>query len=92
MQAQPALLEPVLKVEMAIDQEYLGAVYTLMNKKKGWVEDQESEGGKIMIVTAFLPVRESFGFVDELRLLTKGQATAQVAFDHWKIVEGDVFK
>lgn len=92
LQAQPALLEPILQVELNIEQGYLGAVYTLMSKKKGWIEETEGEGDRNLLVRAFLPVRESFGFVDELRLLTKGQAMAQMAFDHWKVVKGNVFE
>jgi len=88
--AQPRLMEPIFAVEIQCPQAVVGGIYAVMNRRRGQiVEEMQRLGTPLMIVKAYLPVMESFGFTADLRSNTSGQAFPQCVFDHWKVVPGD---
>merc|ERR1712232_1417710 len=87
--AQPCLLEPVFGVEIQCPEVATGGIYSTLNRKRGMVVSEERiDGTPMMMVKAFLPVAESFGFTADLRGATGGQAFPQCVFDHWAVVNG----
>jgi len=90
--AQPRLMEPIFLVEITCPQTVIGGIYAVMNKRRGQIiEEIQRIGTPLTNIKAHLPVMESFGFTADLRSNTSGQAFPQCVFDHWKIVQGDVF-
>lgn len=87
--AKPAIMEPIFMVEIQVPQSYVGAVYNCLQNKRGEVFSQEQSVGELYVIKGYLPVLESFGFSSYIREHTSGQASPQLSFDHWKIVDGD---
>jgi elongation factor 2 len=88
--AKPALVEPVYLVDIQVHESAVGAVYSLLTKKRGIVINEEQrEGTPLKTLQAHLPVMESFGFNEDLRGATHGQAFPQMVFDHWEILSGN---
>jgi elongation factor 2 len=88
--ADPRLLEPMYLVEIQCPETVLGGVYSTLSRRRGSVVSDDSRPGMpLHNLKAFLPVMESFGFADELRSQTTGQAFPQCIFDHWQLVSGD---
>jgi elongation factor 2 len=88
--AKPALVEPFYLVDIQVHESAVGAVYSLLTKKRGIVINEEQrEGTPLKILQAYLPVMESFGFNEELRGATHGQAFPQMVFDHWENLLGN---
>jgi elongation factor G len=77
--AQPSRLEPIMSVEVTVDDEFLGAVIGDLNQRRGHVQDVGERGGK-KIVTAHVPLRNMFGYSTRLRSLTEGRATFGMLF------------
>ncbi|XP_078283410.1 elongation factor-like GTPase 1 isoform X2 [Rhinoraja longicauda] len=70
--------------------EVLGRVYAVLSKRAGRVLQEEmKEGTEMFIIKAVLPVAESFGFADEIRKRTSGQASPQLVFSHWEVIPSD---
>jgi len=93
MLAKPRLMEPIYLVEVQTTQDVLGRVYTLISKKRGYIISEEPKlGTPYVILKAYLPVLESFGFTSDLRAATSGKAFPQMMFDHWKIIESDPYE
>lgn len=90
MTASPRLLEPVYLVEIQSPEQSLGGIYSVLNKKRGHVfQENQIVGTPMFMVKAYLPVNESFGFASDLRANTGGQAFPQCVFDHWQQLPGD---
>ncbi|KAK7850918.1 elongation factor 2 [Quercus suber] len=88
--AKPRLLEPVYMVEIQAPEQALGGIYSVLNRKRGHVfEEMQRPGTPLYNIKAYLPVKESFGFSQDLRAATSGQAFPQCVFDHWDIVSSD---
>lgn len=88
--AQPRLLEPVYLVEIQCPQDATGGIYSVLNKRRGHIFEENQVAGTPMVhVKAFLPVNESFGFTADLRSKTQGQAFPQCVFDHWQLMAED---
>jgi elongation factor 2 len=88
--AQPTLIEPFYLAEITAPLTCCGGVYAVLSKRRGRAFDQiQREGTPLMIIKAYLPVMESFGFDKELRSQTSGQAFPQMIFDHWENLQGD---
>jgi len=83
--AEPRLLEPVYLVEIQCPQDATGGIYSVLNKRRGHIfEENMVAGTPMVVVKAYLPVNESFGFTADLRSKTQGQAFPQCVFDHWQ--------
>jgi len=88
--AKPRLLEPVYLVEIQCPQESTGGIYSVLNRRRGHIfEENNQDGTPMVFVKAYLPVNESFGFTADLRSQTQGKAFPQCVFDHWQIMECD---
>jgi len=86
----PRLMEPVYFIEITTPAECITAIYNILSKRRGHVTaDSPRSGTPIFIVSAYIPLIESFGFETDLRYHTLGQAFCLSVFDHWSIVPGD---
>jgi elongation factor G len=77
--AHPSRLEPIMTVEVTVDDEFLGAVIGDLNQRRGQVQDVGARGAK-RLVTALVPLRNMFGYSTRLRSLTEGRATFSMLF------------
>ncbi len=77
--ANPTRLEPIMAVEVTVDDEFLGAVIGDLNQRRGHVQDVGSRGAK-RLVSAHIPLRNMFGYSTRLRSLTEGRATFSMLF------------
>ncbi|MCK5862320.1 MAG: elongation factor G [Candidatus Hydrogenedentes bacterium] len=83
--ADPALLEPVMKVEVIVPDEYTGDVIGDFDRRRGRLIGMESEGNT-QVINAFVPLSEMFGYANDLRGRTQGRATYAMEFDHYSVV------
>lgn len=88
--ASPRIMEPVYLVDIQCPESVISSIYSVMNKRRGAIFDEQQMSGSPMYnIKAHLPVNESFGFTEELRAQTGGQAFPQCVFDHWQVLPGD---
>ena len=81
-QAEPALLEPVMKVEVVSPEEFMGEVIGDLNARGGQVEGVDAKSG-VNIVNAQVPLRAMFGYSTSLRSATQGRAVFSMQFSHF---------
>jgi len=79
------LLEPVVRVEVVLPEEYLGDVLGGLNSRRGKVTDMETRSGA-QVVRAHVPLSEMFGYATTLRSTTQGRATYSMEFSHYEQV------
>ncbi|MDL4841381.1 elongation factor G [Aquibacillus rhizosphaerae] len=80
---QPVLLEPMMKVEVVIPEEYMGDIMGDVTSRRGRVEGMEARG-TAQVVKAFVPLAEMFGYATALRSNTQGRGTYTMHFDHYE--------
>ncbi|GAE26030.1 translation elongation factor G [Halalkalibacter wakoensis JCM 9140] len=85
----PVLLEPLMKVEIVVPEEYMGDVMGDVTARRGRVEGMEARGNA-QIVKAFVPLAEMFGYATSLRSRTQGRGTYSMFFDHYEEVPKSV--
>ena len=78
----PVLLEPIMKVEVTMPEEYMGDVIGSLNAKRGQIEGMEDIGGG-KLVKAYVPLAEMFGYSTELRSTTQGRGNYSMFFDKY---------
>ena len=83
--AQPAILEPMMAVEITVPEEYFGDVMGHVNDRRGRVEGSEVRG-TAQIVKGMIPLSEMFGYATTLRSATQGRGTFSMTFDHYEDV------
>ena len=83
--AKPALLEPIMKLEIVTPEEYMGDIIADLNRRRGEVAGMESKGNA-KVVNAKVPLSEQFGYVTVLRTLSSGRATSSMEFSHYQEV------
>jgi elongation factor G len=88
-QAQPAILEPIMKVEVTTPEQFMGDVTGNLNSKRGQVESMD-ERGNSKVITAKVPLAEMFGYTTQLRSMTEGRANATMEFSHYAVVPKNV--
>ncbi|UOQ83907.1 elongation factor G [Gracilibacillus salinarum] len=81
----PVLLEPMMKVEVVIPEEYMGDIMGDVTSRRGRVEGMEARG-PAQVVKAFVPLAEMFGYATSLRSNTQGRGTYTMHFDHYEEV------
>ena len=81
--AAPYLLEPVMKIEVRVPDEHLGSVIGDLNGRRGQVQGTEAFG-KLQVITAMVPLGETFGYSTDIRSLTQGRATYSMEFDSYQ--------
>jgi len=87
--ARPAILEPMMKVEVEVPEDYMGDVIGDLNRRRGQVNNMGDRAGN-KIVDAFVPLSEMFGYSTDLRSSTQGRATYAMEFDHYEEVPKNV--
>lgn len=86
----PVLLEPVMKVEAVVPEEYLGDVIGQLNGRRGMILGMEIRPGNAQAVNAMVPMGEMFGYATELRSGTQGRGVFSMEFDHYAPVSDTV--
>ena len=86
---QAALLEPIMKVEITMPEEYLGDVIGDVNSRRGRIEGMDDVGGG-KIVRSMVPLAEMFGYSTDLRSKTQGRGNYSMFFDHYEPVPKNV--
>lgn len=87
--AKPVILEPVMKVEVTVPEQFMGDVTGYLSSKRGSIEGMDDRSG-LKVVRAKVPLAELFGYVTSLRSMTEGRGNANIEFDHYAIVPGNV--
>ncbi len=87
--ADAAIMEPMMKVEVEVPEDYMGDVIGDLNRRRGQVEGMDERAGN-KIVNAFVPLSEMFGYSTDLRSATQGRATYAMEFDHYSEVPRNV--
>ena len=83
--AEPTLVEPIFLCEIQVPRAVSGGIYGVLTRRRGHVfEEIDQEGTPMMNIKSYLPVAESFGFTQDLRGATAGQAFPQCVFSHWQ--------
>ena len=82
---QPCILEPVMRVEVVIPEEYLGDIMGQITARRGRVEGMEARGNA-QVVRAMVPLSEMFGYATALRSSTQGRGVFSMHFDHYEEV------
>jgi elongation factor G len=87
---QPVLLEPMMKVEIVVPEDYLGDVIGQVNSRRGNVLGMEMRPGNAQAVRVMVPLAEMFGYATELRSATQGRGVFSMEFDHYQPVAESV--
>jgi len=87
--ASPVLLEPIMKVEVVVPEDYLGDVIGDINARRGQMEGMEPRSGA-QIVRAFVPLSEMFGYATALRSKTQGRGIYTMQFSHYDEVPKNI--
>jgi elongation factor G len=87
--AEPTLLEPIMKVEVTMPEEYMGDVIGDINSRRGRVEGMDDVGGG-KIVRAYVPLSEMFGYSTDLRSTTQGRGNYSMFFEKYEPVPKNV--
>ena len=90
-EANPVILEPMMKVEVEVPEDFMGDVIGDVAKRRGQVSGMDDRAGN-KIVNAFVPLSEMFGYSTDLRSMTQGRATYAMEFDHYEEVPANVAK
>ncbi len=85
--AGPVLLEPVMRVDVMVPEQYTGDVIGDLSARRGQIEGLEPHGAGMQIIHALVPLAEMFGYATELRSATQGRGTFTMEFDHYEPVE-----
>ena len=86
----PILLEPMMKVEVVVPEEYLGDVMGQINSRRGLIQGMEVRLGNAQAVRAMVPLAEMFGYATQLRSATQGRGVFSMEFDHYAPVSQSV--
>ncbi|MFM6841266.1 MAG: elongation factor G [Candidatus Planktophila sp.] len=89
--ADPAILEPVMKVEVVTPEDFMGDVIGDLNSRRGQIQAMDERSGA-RVVRALVPLSEMFGYVGDLRSRTQGRASYSMEFDSYAEVPGNVMK
>jgi len=83
--ADPVLLEPIMKVEITVPEEYMGDVMGDVNSRRGRIEGMESRMGA-QVIRSFIPLSEMFGYATDLRSRTQGRGVYSMEMHHFEEV------
>jgi elongation factor G len=87
--ADPVILEPIMKVEVVVAEEFMGDVIGDLNSKRGRIESMEDRSGA-KVIDAMVPLAEMFGYTTTLRSMTQGRGSNTMQFDHYEEVPRNV--
>jgi elongation factor G len=86
---KPALLEPIMKIEVVTPSEFLGDVLGDLNSRRSQVQNMESRG-EAQVISAFIPLAETFQYATHVRSITTGRASFSMELDHYSAVPKNV--
>jgi elongation factor G len=86
----PILLEPMMKVEVVVPEDYLGDVMGQINSRRGLIQGMEVRPGNAQAIRALVPLAEMFGYATQLRSATQGRGVFNMEFDHYAPVSQTV--
>ena len=89
---KPVLLEPVMRVEVTVPEEYIGDVMGQLSSRRGEIQGMEQRPGNTRAVRAMVPLAEMFGYATQLRSATQGRGAFTMEFDHYAQVPENVAK
>jgi elongation factor G len=92
LKGKPVLLEPVMKVEVVVPEEFLGDIIGQLNARRGEILGTEIRPGNSQAVRAMVPLAEMFGYATDLRSATQGRGAFTMEFDHYAQVSENVAK
>jgi elongation factor G len=81
--ANPRLLEPIMKVEVVVPEDYMGPVIADLNSRRGQMQGRESRGGT-EIINVLVPLSEMFGYATDIRSKTQGRGSFTMHFSHYQ--------
>ncbi|OHA86174.1 MAG: translation elongation factor G [Candidatus Zambryskibacteria bacterium RIFCSPLOWO2_01_FULL_35_19] len=87
--ARPVILEPIMKLEVVVPEQFMGDITGNLSSKRGLIEGMDDRAG-LKVVRAKVPLSELFGYVTTLRSMTEGRGSANIEFDHYAIVPANV--
>ena len=90
--AGPILLEPIMKVEVVVPEEFLGDIFGQINSRRGLIQGTEMRAGNAQAVRSMVPLAEMFGYATDLRSATQGRGVFSMEFDHYAPVSENVAK
>lgn len=85
----PVILEPIMDVEITVPSEYLGTVMGDVTKRRGHINDQE-ERGNAVVIRAYIPLSQMFGYATDLRSNTQGRGNYMMQMDHYDEVPASI--
>lgn len=88
-QAKPVLLEPIMKVQVIIPQEFMGEITGDLNSRRGKIEAL-NDRANTKLIDAKVPLSEMFGYATQLRSLTQGRGTFTMEFSHYEIIPSNI--
>jgi elongation factor G len=88
--AGPILLEPIMKVEAVVPDEYLGDTLGDFSRRRGTIDGSESRGGNAQVVRSLVPLAEMFGYATDLRSMTSGRGSFSMQFEKYLPVSQSV--
>jgi len=88
--ANPILLEPMMKVEVVVPEEYLGDVMGQINSRRGLIQGMDVRPGNAQAIRAMVPLGEMFGYATQLRSATQGRGVFSMEFDYYAPVAQSV--
>jgi elongation factor G len=89
--ADPALLEPVMKVEVTVPEEYMGDVIGDINSRRGRIEGMDAQSGA-QVIRCFVPLAEMFGYATDLRSKTQGRGVYIMQLSHYEEVPKNIME
>ncbi len=89
MEAKPALLEPIMKVEVIVPEEYVGDIIGDLNTRRAIVQGMEQDRGRA-VIRALVPLAEMQRYAADLRSLTQGRGVFNMEFSHYEIVPHNI--
>jgi elongation factor G len=89
MKAGPVLLEPMMKVEVEVPEDFLGSVIGDLNSRRGQIEGQSTEQGLAKIASK-VPLAQMFGYATDIRSKTQGRGIFSMEFSHYEEVPRNV--
>ncbi|MCI0597563.1 elongation factor G [Candidatus Parcubacteria bacterium] len=88
-QAKPVILEPIMKVEVVVPEQFMGDITGSLSGKRGAIEGMEDRGMN-KAIHAKVPLSEMFGYTTTLRSMTEGRGSMTMEFDHYEVVPNNV--
>ena len=87
--ANPILVEPIMRVEVSVPEDYMGDVIGDLNSRRGKIEGMEARSG-VQIIRAFVPLSEMFGYATTLRSRSQGRGNYSMHFNHYEEVPKNI--